>query len=836
VTDYGIKVFTGDVYQAGTNSKVQLTLNGSSQVIPNIELGKLIPGNPFERNQTDETGIYDQSRIGDLPSITINLEKGAKWFLGSIRIESPTLTPKIFPYNNWIEGGSPVTIKAIENRLSPTRKITFRNEAGFNTRMMIQYLENGPQGFPQPKFVFSSEMPFAQNSVIEIPANALNARVSLMGVGTVNNDFFSAGFDGFLGSDPCFKAWGTLFSPQGGTCDGKPVSSITTVKPFVLTTAEYEELCTDLATNRVPAGHTRLDVANIRKICKGAEATQKLDCYYDSTTKIGRDAAIAECTGEIPKGSSPNISTTVNTLGTNSNRNRPPPPPSIAENEQNCFNQVQGKVAYDTAGNKAWNENNIKNLCRGTTNPSATIGCFSSKMPQIGWAKASQECAATNISSQTQRVNQMPIPSQNQPTSLVLNLEGDWEMYNDKGVKFDKFAKIAQSGSNLSINNGYGANSTAVLNGNSFRTSDGLTGTISADGTKINWDINFVWVKQVSTLTTPNKTQVSPTTIGSTGSTLMPGQARDIDAKNGAVWIIGTNSVPGGYGIYKFNGSQWIPFDGGAVRIAVDNSGNPWVVNSEGTIFRRVNNAWTIIAGPNGATPLDIAISNSGEVWIVSDNGTVSRWTGSGWTNLIALSARRVIFTPNPDTFQIVDENGKRFVRQSGTSWIAATDASGMANKYSEFAVDGDGTKWGIDSSFNIWKLGGGQSQINGIVADTQLQPTSQITNAPPTPKRSITFRNEAGFVAKMMVQYFEAGPGCVLLPKFLFSDNIPVGQSKTLEIPNSAPNMQVTVSLIGSGTVKDNFYSTSLDAGFSGNRCFKAWGTLFSPQGGNCQ
>jgi hypothetical protein len=313
------------------------------------------------------------------------------------------------------------------------------------------------------------------------------------------------------------------------------------------------------------------------------------------------------------------------------------------------------------------------------------------------------------------------------------------------------------------------------------------------------------------------------------------GTAKDIDAKNGAVWIIGTTPVAGGYGIYKFNGSGWTQIDGGATRIAVDNTGNPWVINSEGTIFRRINNAWTTIAGPNGATPLDIAISNSGEVWIVTDTGTVSRWTGSGWTNLIALSARRVIFTPNPDTFQIVDENGKRFVRQSSTSWTAAADASGMADKFIEYAIDGE-TKWGIDSSFNIWKSGGGQSPINTIIAETQVQPTSQITNAPTPTKRTITFRNEGGFVAKMMVQYFETGPGGVSIPKFLFTDNIPVGQSKTLEIPTSVPNTQVKVNLIGTGTVKDNFYSTSLDAAFTGNRCFKAWGTLFSPQGGNCQ
>ncbi|HRH44620.1 MAG TPA: hypothetical protein PKY82_23490, partial [Pyrinomonadaceae bacterium] len=189
----------------------------------------------------------------------------------------------------------------------------------------------------------------------------------------------------------------------------------------------------------------------------------------------------------------------------------------------------------------------------------------------------------------------------------------------------------------------------------------------------------------------------------------------------------------------------------------------------------------------------------------------------------------------NPDTFQIVDASGKRFVRESGTSWIAAADTSGMADKYIEFAVDGE-TKWGIDSSFNLKKIGGGQSPVNAVVAETQVQPATQVTNTPAPTKRSITFRNEAGFVAKMMIQYFEASPNGVPLPKFLFTDNLPVGQNKTLEIPNSAPNTQIVVSLIGSGTMKDNFSSTSIDGGFTGNRCFKAWGTLFSPQGGACQ
>lgn len=71
----------------------------------------------------------------------------------------------------------------------------------------------------------------------------------------------------------------------------------------------------------------------------------------------------------------------------------------------------------------------------------------------------------------------------------------------------------------------------------------------------------------------------------------LPGAASDIGAgSQGDVWIIGTNAVPGGFGIYRWNGTEWASVDGGAVRIDVDGMGNPWIVNADGSIFRRNRN------------------------------------------------------------------------------------------------------------------------------------------------------------------------------------------------------------------------------------------------------
>ena len=68
--------------------------------------------------------------------------------------------------------------------------------------------------------------------------------------------------------------------------------------------------------------------------------------------------------------------------------------------------------------------------------------------------------------------------------------------------------------------------------------------------------------------------------------TQLNGEAQDIGVgANGAVWVIGTDVTPGGYGIHRWTGSGWQRIDGGGVRISVDPRGRPWVVNSSHTIF-----------------------------------------------------------------------------------------------------------------------------------------------------------------------------------------------------------------------------------------------------------
>lgn len=77
-----------------------------------------------------------------------------------------------------------------------------------------------------------------------------------------------------------------------------------------------------------------------------------------------------------------------------------------------------------------------------------------------------------------------------------------------------------------------------------------------------------------------------------------PGAATDIAVgANGAVWVLGTNPVPGGYAIFRWNGSDWEGIDGGGVRIAVDPNGMPWIVNDAGGIFVLTGGGWQQLPG-----------------------------------------------------------------------------------------------------------------------------------------------------------------------------------------------------------------------------------------------
>jgi hypothetical protein len=114
---------------------------------------------------------------------------------------------------------------------------------------------------------------------------------------------------------------------------------------------------------------------------------------------------------------------------------------------------------------------------------------------------------------------------------------------------------------------------------------------------------------------------------------LKPGAATDIsEGANYSVWVIGTNPVPGGYGIYRWTGSGWAAYPGGAVTIAVAPDGTPFLVNNAHQTWEWIGGSW--LQGPG--TLNDIAAGADGSLWGIGTNPVpggygIYRWTGSSW-------------------------------------------------------------------------------------------------------------------------------------------------------------------------------------------------------------
>ena len=173
--------------------------------------------------------------------------------------------------------------------------------------------------------------------------------------------------------------------------------------------------------------------------------------------------------------------------------------------------------------------------------------------------------------------------------------------------------------------------------------------------------------------------------------------AQDIAVgKNGKVWATGTNNS-----IYRWNNSSWETMTGGASRIAVDTSGDAWVVNAGGDIYKYQSgtNNWQQIAGK----AKDIAVGANGTVWIigiypVQGGYEVYKRNGSGW-NKIAGGAERIAVDPygmawiTNNTNNIFQFNGASFVQKDG----AAKDLS----------IGADGSLWCANTADNIYRWNG---------------------------------------------------------------------------------------------------------------------------------
>ncbi len=108
---YTVRVYTGDVESAGTNSTIKVKLRGTQGTTGWLYLDNA--DDNFERGQTD-TFAFTLSDLGTIRSVDVSFEVGGKksgWYLDKITVSGDG-QGRTFPHYNWFLVNSTVTIAA----------------------------------------------------------------------------------------------------------------------------------------------------------------------------------------------------------------------------------------------------------------------------------------------------------------------------------------------------------------------------------------------------------------------------------------------------------------------------------------------------------------------------------------------------------------------------------------------------------------------------------------------------------------------------------------------------------------------------------------------------
>ncbi len=163
------------------------------------------------------------------------------------------------------------------------------------------------------------------------------------------------------------------------------------------TARSSEQQCYDMVQGHVAwdrAGHRGWSPNNLRMLCQGATHPQRRIACFESRIGAGENwsRAINECKNpSAPRPQPHNAPTGVVRAAPAHPQYRPAPP---ARNpEQQCYDMVQGHVAWDRAGHRSWSPNNLRMLCQGATHPQRRIACFESRIRAgENWSRATNEC------------------------------------------------------------------------------------------------------------------------------------------------------------------------------------------------------------------------------------------------------------------------------------------------------------------------------------------------------------------------------------------------------------------------------------------------------------
>jgi Tectonin domain/Cysteine-rich secretory protein family len=183
----------------------------------------------------------------------------------------------------------------------------------------------------------------------------------------------------------------------------------------------------------------------------------------------------------------------------------------------------------------------------------------------------------------------------------------------------------------------------------------------------------------------------------------LPGSAQALSiGADGTAWMVGVNTSVSTFtptlnawnpdpdqaiSYFDTASSTWKAVDGAAKAIAVGPDGQPWTVNSTGSVYRRskgptgyADGSWQPLTGAPKA--LTVSVGGDGSAWVIGTDNSVSK------------------FDPTSNT------------------WPALPGAAGV-----RISVDAQGTPWVIDSGNVLWRYQAGNwSQVATATLDVAAQ------------------------------------------------------------------------------------------------------------------
>jgi len=195
-----------------------------------------------------------------------------------------------------------------------------------------------------------------------------------------------------------------------------------------------------------------------------------------------------------------------------------------------------------------------------------------------------------------------------------------------------------------------------------------------------------------------------------------------------SVYLIGSNPVQGGFGIYRWSGRDWDTIPGGGSDITVDSDGTPWMVNAKHEIYRLDGSRWNHIAG----SAMDIAACH-GQVYVIGTDPVqggygIHRWNGRGWTSIEGGGVRIAV---GPEGMPWVVNSNNNIFQFSNGKWIektgSATDIGGGSNQIWVIGTNP------LPGGYGIYRLKGGRWDPvtgSGVRIDVDSRGAAWVVNA----------------------------------------------------------------------------------------------------------